>query len=108
MDLVIYYQGEADARPDRSNHYLKQLNDLRAVFSVLFSGRLIVVQLPEESPSGSPRDWEAVRQAQARVAEDWRNVLLATGPGDPSDIHPHDKEALAEDIVQQAQALLPR
>jgi hypothetical protein len=107
MDMVIYYQGEADARSDRSNFYLKQLTDLRAVFGVIFSQRLVIAQLPSESPSGSPRDWEVVRQAQAQVAEGWRNVRLATGPGDPGDLHPRDKGALAADVFQQAKSLLP-
>jgi sialate O-acetylesterase len=76
---VLWYQGESDANPERSRDYPKAFADfIEAVRSDLHQPELpfYFVQIGRFVHEGSPKDWNAVQDAQRRLAERVPNAAV--------------------------------
>ncbi|MBB5518996.1 sialate O-acetylesterase [Amphiplicatus metriothermophilus] len=108
---VLWYQGESNTGEPETYETLLRLmiNDWRAQFGADLP--FLVVQLPafgaapsEPAESG----WAGLRDAQRRaVADDpLADLVVAIDLGDPHELHPPNKQAVAERAVRRARRLI--
>ncbi len=97
---VLWYQGESNA--GEADHYQTLLTHLMGDWRGKFNSELpfLIVQLPNfGAPSITPAaaPWASLREAQRRaVANDAHAALAVTiDLGDPRELHPPDKQAVA-------------
>ncbi len=106
---VVWYQGEGNTQKPRAPYYDDILRGLLASWRKAWKAPelpFIIVQLPRFVP-GIHNDWPMVREKQFEVArEDPHAGLVSTiDLGDPTDIHPRDKEPFAERVTRLALSL---
>ena len=107
---VIWYQGESNT--GRANAYAPLLKGLIKDWREVFGKALpvIIVQLPnfgQDAPSASGSGWAQLRHAQWLAVKDDRfaGLVPTIDVGDPKDIHPTDKTAVAKRAAQVALSL---
>ena len=107
----IWYQGETNA--GRAEAYRPLLSALTAHWRESFGVDMpvIIVQLPGFGPlSGDAghAGWGAIREAQRQVAqsEDMTGLAVAMDAGERSDIHPANKQSVAERVTDVALGLM--
>ena len=108
---AIWYQGEGNAREGEAYKGLLDMlvQDWRAKFGDGLP--VTVVQLPRygalPTEAGKP-GWGVIRESMRRVADEDDGVGLAVtiDMGDPVDIHPPNKLAVAERVVRVMKALV--
>jgi len=101
---VVWYQGESNATsPEQGRAYAGWLRQLIGAYRELWGDAalpFVIVQLPEYDPGDAEQraGWEAVREAQARVAREMEAVALVDiyELGERGDIHPARKQAVGE------------
>ena len=105
----LYYQGESD--DDNPQNYYKLLRGLIDVWRTDWGDNdlpFLIVQLPMHLYKGDldRKNWCVIREAQEKVYRTVRNTGLAVAIdcGEFNEIHPHDKEAVAERLYQRALA----
>lgn len=108
---AVFYQGESNT--GRAGAYAPLLTALITDWRRHFGAELpvVVVQLTAFgalAADAGPSGWAALREAQRRVAVADRRVGLAVtlDAGDPSDIHPANKQIVAGRVATVAAALL--
>lgn len=106
---VVWYQGEGNTQKHRAPYYDDILRGLLTSWRTVWNAPelpFIIVQLPRFVP-GIHNDWPMVREIQFEVAtQDPHTGLVTTiDLGDPKDIHPRDKELVAERVTRLAEAL---
>jgi sialate O-acetylesterase len=106
---VVWYQGEGNTQKSRAPYYDDILRGLLTSWREAWNTPelpFIIVQLPRFLP-GIHNDWPMVREKQFEVArEDPHTGLVTTiDLGDPTDIHPRDKEPVAERVTRLALSL---
>ncbi len=102
---VIWYQGETDA--ELPAFYARNLRELIGGWRARWAHEALpffVIQLARCAVTETAPNWPFIREAQAQVAASVRDVALVPGVdlGDPADIHPADKEVLAERLARFA------
>jgi sialate O-acetylesterase len=106
---VVWYQGEGNTQKPRAPYYDDILRGLLTSWRNAWSTPelpFIIVQLPRFLP-GIHNDWPMVREKQFEVAQEDPHTGLVTtiDLGDPNDIHPRDKEPVAERVTRLALSL---
>jgi len=106
---AVWYQGEGNTQKHRAPYYDDILRGLLSSWRKAWRQPdmpFIIVQLPKFIP-GKYNDWPMLREKQFEVAmEDPHTGLVTTiDLGDPEDIHPRDKEPVAERVARMASAL---
>lgn len=107
---VIWYQGEGNSQKHRAPYYDDLLRGLLSSWREAWETPelpFILIQLPRFQP-GPHNDWPMIREKQFEVAmEDPFTGLVSTiDLGDPTDIHPRDKQPVAERTARMALALV--
>ncbi len=111
VKAVLWYQGESNT--GQADAYAGLLDALRRGWRAQLGAEtpLLVVQLPgfgarSDVPGAS--GWATLRDAQRRaVAADPRSALaVVIDTGDPTNLHPTDKQAVAARLVLAARGLL--
>lgn len=90
---VLWYQGEANAQPNKSQLYGYQLSELVRDWRARWGEELPFawVQLPNFNRSGE--DWMVVREAMLQTLRLPKTGMAITiDIGDPGDIHPKNKQ----------------
>jgi sialate O-acetylesterase len=106
---VVWYQGEGNTQKPRAPYYDDILRGLLTSWREAWSTPelpFIIVQLPRFVPE-IHNDWPMVREKQFEVAQEDPHTGLVTtiDLGDPNDIHPRDKEPVAERVTRLALSL---
>ena len=103
----LYYQGESD--DDNPQNYYKLLRGLIDLWRTDWGDDelpFLIVQLPMHRYSGDEdrKNWCLIREAQEKAYRTVRNTGLAVAIdcGEFNEIHPHDKEIVAERLYLQA------
>ena len=101
---AIWYQGESNT--DRSGQYQALLTQLIARWRQDFGAELpvVVVQLPgygDMPDKAGPSGWSDVREAERQVALDdaLTGLAVTIDAGDRTDIHPPNKQLVAERVT---------
>lgn len=107
----IWYQGETNA--GRGEEYAPLLSALTAHWRKTFNPEMpvVVVQLPnfgELSEDASWAGWGTLREAQRQVAlaEDMTGLAVTIDAGDRLDIHPANKQLVAQRVSDVALGLM--
>lgn len=109
---VVWYQGESDAYfPEKYGRRLRLMIKKWREYWKLNANQnelpFVNIQLPAFEGDPESANWPFVREQQQEVAELMEQVhcVPATDLGDPKDIHPSDKKAMAKRISVFASAL---
>ncbi len=107
----LYYQGESD--DDNPQNYYKLLRGLIDLWRTDWGDDtlpFLIVQLPMHLYKGDTdrKNWCVIREAQEKVFRTVKNTGLAVAIdcGEFNEIHPHDKEAVAERLYVQVVQLV--
>ncbi|MBQ3841431.1 MAG: sialate O-acetylesterase [Ruminiclostridium sp.] len=107
----LYYQGESD--DDNPQNYYKLLRGLIDLWRTDWgdpSLPFLIVQLPMHLYKGDTdrKNWCLIREAQDKVYRTVKNTGLAVAIdcGEFNEIHPHDKEVVAQRLYEQALPLV--
>ena len=105
MGGAIWYQGESNT--DRGGQYQALLTQLIARWRQDFGAELpvVVVQLPGYGAlpdKAGPSGWSDVREAERRVAlkDSLTGLAVTIDAGDRTDIHPPNKQLVAERVTE--------
>ena len=103
----LYYQGESD--DDEPQNYYKLLRGLIELWRTEWGDDdlpFLIVQLPMHLYKGDidSKSWCIIREAQEKAYRTIKNTGLAVAIdcGEFNEIHPHDKEKVAERLYEQA------
>lgn len=103
----LYYQGESD--DDNPQNYYKLLRGLIELWRADWGDEslpFLIVQLPMHRYSGDSdrKNWCIIREAQEKAYRTIKNTGLAVAIdcGEFNEIHPKDKEVVAERLYDQA------
>lgn len=101
---AIWYQGEANSRPGKSELYVHHMPTLIQEWRKLWDDEFPfgIVQLPNFIRDGE--GWSEVQEAMLKTAQTVPNTGLAItiDVGDPKDIHPKNKQAVGYRLAQWA------
>ena len=107
----LWYQGESD--DDNPQNYYKLLRGLIDLWRTDWddlSLPFLIVQLPMHryKDDSDRKNWCLIREAQEKVYRTVRNTGLAVAIdcGEFNEIHPHDKEVVAERLFRQAKQIV--
>lgn len=106
---VLWYQGEADVLYDRAPHYARAFSSLIQDWRRQWAEGAIPFLFVQLSSFGNDPHWGIVRDAQRRALE-----LLNTGMavsfdvGSATNIHPPDKQTVADRLAQSALGMVYR
>lgn len=104
----LWYQGETDATEskDFAPRYATQLTGLAREWRALFGeGRILPFYWVQLAGFGraAPRDWTGLREQQTRaLALPGTGQAITLDVGDPTDIHPRNKQEVAARLVRLA------
>jgi hypothetical protein len=107
---VVWYQGEGNTQKRRAPYYDDILRGLLASWRKAWNSPelpFIFIQLPRFKP-GPHNDWPMVREKQFEVAQEdpFTGLVSTIDLGDPDDIHPRDKQPVADRTARMALALV--
>jgi sialate O-acetylesterase len=97
---MVWYQGEANAQPDKAGYYEHQMpllvEDWRKKWGDEFP--VILVQLPN---FGRGEPWVIVREAVRKTVMKMQDVgiVVTIDVGDPKDVHPKNKQAVGRRVA---------
>lgn len=100
---ILWYQGEANAQPDKSKLYGYQLSALVTDWRRRWGEELPIawVQLPNFERNGE--DWMQVREAMLETLKLHKTGMAITVDiGDPKDIHPKNKQDVGRRLAMWA------
>ena len=102
---VLWYQGETDA--EIPQHYARNLRELVERWRMLWQEPgmpFLIVQIVKWTDDGISLNWPFIRESQIKVSDEVNFVTVVPGVdlGDPKDVHPGDKELMAERLARFA------
>ena len=107
---VIWYQGEGNSQKHRAPYYDDLLRGLLSSWREAWKTPdlpFILIQLPRFKP-GPHNDWPMIREKQFEVAamDPFTGLVATIDLGDADDIHPRDKQPVADRAARMALALV--